>query len=175
MVSALLDDLRKYSPSLYFHSLQVFRLMCLIGMDFTRDKLRLYKYAVSGILHDVGKLQVPLEILDKPGKLTQDEWRIMQQHPTMGYALLKGLGFDEDICIGVLQHHEKLDGGGYPNGEIGYDIHAMGRVLTCCDIFAAITTKRSYKNMLVGKEAVEALVSMRGLDLNVVDAIIRRV
>src|SRR5215217_5755766 len=100
----------------------------------------------AALLHDVGKAFVPVAILDKPGKLTEDEMRIMQMHPRLGYdALAPEGGFPPEMLDVVLHHHELLDGTGYPNGLSGKQISDIVRLTTIVDIYAALVEKRAYR------------------------------
>lgn len=97
------------------------------------------------LLHDVGKIEVPLEILNKPGKLTKDEFGIIKRHPEAGYKILKDKeNIEEKSLKVVVQHHENYDGTGYPHGIGGNEIDLYGRLSRIIDVYDAITTKRCY-------------------------------
>jgi HD-GYP domain-containing protein (c-di-GMP phosphodiesterase class II) len=101
---------------------------------------------MGGLLHDVGKLSVPLEILNKPGALTDEEYDEIKRHPAAGRALLEELGgFPRAVRRMVSDHHERLDGKGYPRGLTGADLDLQTRVLTACDVYDALVSNRVYR------------------------------
>jgi response regulator RpfG family c-di-GMP phosphodiesterase len=103
--------------------------------------------AAASPLHDIGKLGIPDEILLKPSKLNDEEFKIMQNHPVIGYSMLKHSNRDVLMAAGIiaLQHHEKWDGSGYPQGLEGEAIHLYGRIVALADVFDALISKRTYK------------------------------
>ncbi len=105
----------------------------------------LHKLSAGFFLHDLGKCKVPLEILNKPGKLDQQEWEVMQTHPQLGYELLEQTGhMTDEARIIILEHHEKDDGTGYPNGLEARDIHPYARICRLADVYEALTSDRPY-------------------------------
>ncbi|MCJ2033082.1 HD-GYP domain-containing protein [Methylobacterium sp. J-068] len=116
----------------------------------------------SALLHDVGKARIPREILNKPGRLDADETTIMRQHPVIGYEILRDSGCDATTLGAVRHHHEMLDGSGYPDGLVGAEISDTVRLLTICDIYAALTERRSYKPPMPPRDAMAILESMQG-------------
>jgi HD-GYP domain-containing protein (c-di-GMP phosphodiesterase class II) len=127
---------------------------------------------LTGLLHDVGKIGIPDDILKKPGRLTIEEFGIIQQHPTIGHSILlplKGLAFALD---GVLYHHERVDGRGYPEGLSGEDIPLDARVMAVADSFDAMTSNRAYRQAMTPEQAIEILKQGAGTqwDTHVVDA-----
>ncbi len=121
---------------------------------------KLTKYYLAGALHDVGKLLIPNEILQKPGKLDDREYEIMKQHVTYTYEILKNIKGMNDILIWASHHHEKLDGSGYPFGLTGDSLSMEERLMTCCDIYQALTEERAYKSGFSHEKAIEI---MRGM------------
>ncbi|WP_420410973.1 HD-GYP domain-containing protein [Roseibium sp.] len=119
---------------------------------------------ISGaIVHDIGKTQIPLAILDKPAKLSDSEMELVRTHPRHGYRILqKNPKLDDRIKILALEHHEYLDGSGYPDGKVEKDLCLEVRILTICDIYSALIEKRSYKPPLSHNEAIRILDSMGG-------------
>ncbi|QXM06319.1 HD-GYP domain-containing protein [Crassaminicella indica] len=131
----------------YKHSINVCILSVMIGkwMNYTENELN--ELGVAGMLHDIGKSKIPKEILNKPGRLSRNECKIMKGHATLGYEMLQRQ--DEikfDICCAVLQHHERIDGRGYPLGLKGERIHEFARIIAIADIFDAMTSERVYKS-----------------------------
>jgi putative nucleotidyltransferase with HDIG domain len=126
----------------------------------------------AALLHDVGKAFVPVAILDKPGKLSDDEMRIMQMHPRLGYdALAPEGGFPPEMLDVVLHHHELLDGTGYPNGLRGDQISDIVRLTTIVDIHSALVENRAYRQPFSRTEAFSMMESMHGkLDKHLLQA-----
>jgi len=113
---------------------------------------------ISAIVHDIGKIGIPDEILNKKDKLTDDEFKIIKSHTTMGADILKNVDFiNPSILSGPLEHHEKLDGTGYPYQKTEKDISLIGQILAVCDIFDALTSERPYKKPWSKKEALDFL------------------
>ncbi len=132
------------------------------------DRHRLTKAA---LLHDVGKIHVPSEILNKPGKLTEAEMVVMRTHPAHGHAMLVGRGFEEVMLAVVRSHHEMLDGSGYPDGLAGGAIADLVRLVTVCDIYGALIERRPYRAPMAGVKAYAILETMAGrLDADLVRA-----
>ena len=118
----------------------------------------------AGALHDVGKALVPAEILMKPGRLTAEEMAEMREHPRRGHEMLKGVGDPElDLAATIaLEHHESWDGSGYPYGLVGDAINKEARIVTVCDAYDAVRTKRSYKAALDHEAAVALILGGDG-------------
>lgn len=116
----------------------------------------------GALLHDIGKAKIPLEILNKPGRLTVVEREIMAQHPAIGFDMLKDRGFSADMLQVVRSHHEMLDGSGYPDGLSGDEIPDLVRLVTICDIFAALIERRPYKAPLSAQAAYGIMCDMQG-------------
>jgi putative nucleotidyltransferase with HDIG domain len=138
----------------YDHSIMVCMLSALLGKWLSFPEESLHELSKAGLLHDIGKINIPDEILNKAGELSEDEFRIMKTHPTLGYVLLmNNHGFTDDVLDGVLQHHEKYDGKGYPSGIKGKEIHKYARVVAIADVYAAMIADRVYRK---GKSPFEA-------------------
>src|SRR5690606_13984378 len=100
----------------------------------------------AGLLHDLGKIGVPEDILRKPGRLTGDEYTVMKRHARLGYEILMTVSSAfEELAEGVYTHHERFDGAGYPRGLKGEDIPIFGRILAVVDVFEAVTSERPYR------------------------------
>jgi putative nucleotidyltransferase with HDIG domain len=117
-----------------------------VGEELGLAPVRLRELAVGGLLHDVGKLAVPNEILQKPGALTDDEFDLIKQHPGLGSELVRELGFSAQVAKLVLDHHERLDGTGYPRGLGAPDLDIETRILAVCDVFDALLSARVYRD-----------------------------
>lgn len=128
---------------------------------------------LAGLLHDVGKREVPREILDKPGPLNSDEWRQVMLHPILGQQILLGEGMT-DIASWVRAHHEHFNGCGYPDGLAGTEIPLEGRILAVADAYHAMTSERPYSAPLTADEAAAELRAEAGAQFDpvVVDALL---
>ncbi|PAB56831.1 HD-GYP domain-containing protein [Anaeromicrobium sediminis] len=131
----------------YTHSINVCVLATMIGkwLNYSQDKLD--KLALAAFLHDIGKAKVKREILYKPGRLTREECSEMKRHAEYGYKLVQNDDkLDFNVCCGILQHHERFDGSGYPYGLKSERIHEFARIIAIADVFDAMTSKRVYKD-----------------------------
>ncbi|MCJ2131436.1 HD-GYP domain-containing protein [Methylobacterium sp. E-045] len=138
-----------------------------LGMSIT-DRHRL---AQAALLHDVGKIKIPVAILNKPGRLDASEMTVMRTHAIEGYRMLIGLGFDDAMLGVVRSHHEMLDGSGYPDGLSGNSIPDFVRLITVCDVYGALIEERPYREPMAATEAYSILVGMMGrLDADLVHA-----
>ncbi len=143
------------------HSVDVATMGMIIGRNFGLNEEELRDIGVAGLLHDLGKSNIPLEILNKPGKLDDDEFALMKQHSLFGFKILKEKGaFSDGIMKGVLQHHEKMNGKGYPMGVTGENISKFARILSVADIYDALVTERPYKKGFPKREALEMIFGM---------------
>ena len=142
----------------YMHSVAVCALMVSLARQLGFDEEATRKAGLAGLLHDVGKMAIPNEILDKPGRLSDEEFATIKSHPVEGHKmLLEGTGVDEvalDVC---LHHHEKVDGSGYPEGLSGEQISIYAKMGAVCDVYDAITSNRPYK---AGWDPAESLRKM---------------
>jgi HD-GYP domain-containing protein (c-di-GMP phosphodiesterase class II) len=131
------------------------------------DGLRL-----AALIHDVGKISVPAEILSKPGRLGQNEFELIKVHAQAGHDVLQSIVFERPVAEMVLQHHERLDGSGYPRGLRGEEILPEARVMAVADVYEAMTSHRPYRPGLPAEEAVAELRDGAGVryDPQVVEA-----
>jgi putative nucleotidyltransferase with HDIG domain len=146
-----------------------------VGEELGLAPVRLRELAVGGLLHDVGKLAVPNEILQKPGALTDDEFDAIKRHPELGSELVRELGFSAQVSRLVLDHHERLDGSGYPRGLGAPDLDIETRILAVCDVFDALLSKRVYRDAWRLDDALELISREAGtkVDPACVDALER--
>ena len=130
----------------YMHSVAVCALMVALARQLGLPRT-VQEAGMAGLLHDIGKMAMPLDVLNKPGKLTEDEYAIMRSHPERGHAmLLAALTSVSDAALDVcLHHHEKVDGTGYPHRLAGERISLLARMGAICDVYDAITSNRPYK------------------------------
>ncbi|WP_129407902.1 HD-GYP domain-containing protein [Marinitoga lauensis] len=128
------------------HSKNVSNLSVKIGKELGFNDSFLEELEIAALLHDVGKIGIPDEILNKPSRLTDDEYKIIQSHTIIGAKLLSEIDFlSKNIPLGALEHHEKLDGTGYPYNKKDGEISLFGKILAVVDIYDALTAKRIYK------------------------------
>ena len=147
----------------YMHSVAVCALMIALGRQLGLDDDECRAAGMAGLLHDIGKAGVPLEILNKPSKLSSDEFAVVRTHPERGHALLlegQGVGAQAlDVC---LHHHERIDGKGYPFGLAGEAISRLARMGAVCDVYDAITSNRPYKVGWNPAESIAQMASWKG-------------
>jgi putative nucleotidyltransferase with HDIG domain len=137
------------------HCLRVADLACALWTHVSAgDPTSLFWFRIGALLHDVGKLMVPAEVLNKPGKLTDEEWAMVRRHPSAGVELLADIEFPWDVRPLVESHHERWDGQGYPHRLSGDDIPLPARVLCIADVYDALTSQRSYKKAFTHDEAM---------------------
>ena len=132
---------------------------------------------ISGLLHDVGKSKIPKEILNKPDRLTDEEFHQMKYHSLYGYKILEeSKGFSNAIKSGVLQHHEKMNGAGYPMAVGGDKIHPFARIISVADVFDALVTTRPYKKAFPKRDAIEIIMTMTAdLDMQALTSFLKTV
>jgi len=133
---------------------------------------------MSAMLHDLGKSKVDWDIINKNGKLTDDEFNQMKKHPASGYEIAVKMGIkDKRILSGIRSHHEKLDGGGYPDGLRDKQISLFARIIAVCDVFDALTTKRSYKDAMSSFAAISIMKNQMGehLDKRLIGGLVQMV
>jgi HD-GYP domain-containing protein (c-di-GMP phosphodiesterase class II) len=121
------------------------------------DDEQIHRIYLAGLLHDIGKIGVDENVLRKNGKLTPEEREIIQRHPSIGAGILRGIKQMRDIVLGVLQHHERVDGKGYPDGLVGDEISFMAKILGLADSFDAMTSKRVYRDAMTVDCALEEI------------------
>jgi putative nucleotidyltransferase with HDIG domain len=142
----------------YMHSVAVCALMIALGRQLDLDEALLRRVGVAGLLHDLGKAMIPMDIINKPGRLSDEEFQLIKTHPEEGYRLLANdSGVCELVLDVVLHHHEKMDGSGYPEGLKGDEISLYARMGAICDVYDAVTSNRPYK---AGWDPAESLRKM---------------
>ena len=143
----------------YMHSVAVCALMLALANQLQLDEKQKREAGLAGLLHDVGKMFIPLEVLNKPGKLTDAEFTLVKSHPVLGHKLLLESDNIPDTVLDVsLHHHEKIDGSGYPDRLKGEQISLLSTMGAVCDVYDAITSDRPYKKGWDPAEAVRRMV-----------------
>jgi putative nucleotidyltransferase with HDIG domain len=147
----------------FMHSLAVCALMIALARQLGLDEAQVRDAGMAGLLHDLGKAMIPLEVLNKPGKLTDEEFDLVKTHPAEGYKLLlEGSGVSEvtkDVC---LHHHEKIDGSGYPRGLNGDTMSLFAKMGAVCDVYDAVTSNRPYKAGWDPAESIKRMAEWKG-------------
>lgn len=142
----------------YMHSVAVCALMVALARQIKLSEEHVRNAGMAGLLHDLGKAAIPLTVLNKPGKLTDEEFTVVQTHPQEGYDMLKeGGGVEDTVLDACRHHHEKMDGTGYPSKLKGEEISLIARMTAICDVYDAITSDRPYKR---GWDPAESLRRM---------------
>ena len=149
--------------------------MCIRDRGYDEETVEQY-YNIA-LLHDIGKVGIPPEVLNKPGKLTDEEFAIIKSHAKLGYETLKGISIMPELAIGAGAHHERPDGKGYPNGLKGDEIPRVAQIIAIADTFDAMYSTRPNRKRMNFEKAVSIIKSVRGTQLtaDVVDAFLRLV
>ncbi|NSZ66564.1 HD-GYP domain-containing protein (plasmid) [Agrobacterium tumefaciens] len=147
----------------FLHSIAVTALMVHFGRALKIDECAIRTLAMGGLLHDVGKMKIPLEILNKTGRLTDDEMTLIRRHPQYSRDIVALHGDMPETVLDIcLHHHERPDGKGYPEGLSGTDITIPVRIAAICDVFDALTSLRAYKKAWPAREAAEFMLRQKG-------------
>ncbi|MDR2168430.1 MAG: HD-GYP domain-containing protein [Clostridiales bacterium] len=171
-------NLKSYDDYTYAHSLSVAVISLALGKHLGLDAQTLKSLGMAAILHDIGKIKVSAELINKPGKLTDSEFETIKTHSEVGAAFLEGAEVgDRTLWCAVRSHHEKIDGTGYPRGLKGDNIPLFGRIISVADVYDAITSYRSYRNPMPPSEAFEVLMAGVGtaFDYEIISAFTRAV
>lgn len=173
-----LIDLKFFDDYTFFHSVNVAVLSVVIGVGMGLDKEDLYNLGLGAVLHDMGKVFIDKDILNKPGKLNLQEYEEIKKHSEFGYKFLKET-YQIPIAsfVGVLHHHEKYDGSGYPSRLSKNNISMLGRIIGIADVYDALISTRPYRKALLPSEAMEYIMANGGImfDLNIIKVFARKV
>ncbi|NUQ45571.1 MAG: HD-GYP domain-containing protein [Phycisphaerae bacterium] len=148
LLHALISSIDAKDPYTCGHSQRVAAMSRRLAQAAGFEPAECHRVYLAGLLHDVGKIGIPDAILCKPGKLTEEEFRILRKHPEIGARILSQIRQVQDLLPGVLYHHERMDGRGYPHRLAGKDIPLLGRIICLADCFDAMTTNRTYRSAL---------------------------
>ncbi|MGC8971002.1 MAG: HD-GYP domain-containing protein [bacterium] len=174
-ISTLIKLLGIFDSYTSGHSLRVAQLAEDIAREMGLNESKIEKIRNAALLHDLGKIGLPISILNKPSRLTNEEWLQIFRHPIVGEDISKEVSRFKEVPLWIKHHHERYDGGGYPDGLKGEDIPLESRIIACADTFDAMTTDRPYSKRKSIEEAKEELLKSAGkqLDPKVVSALIR--
>jgi HD-GYP domain-containing protein (c-di-GMP phosphodiesterase class II) len=171
-VEAIAALYEKRDPYTAGHQRRVAQLACAIARKMGLPDEQIYGIRIIGVVHDIGKIAVPGDILSKPGRLSIEELSIIKTHPQVAYDVLKNLEFPWPVAETILQHHERLDGSGYPNGISGEAIILEARILCVADVVESMVSHRPYRPALGMERALREIVRNKGVlyDPTVADA-----
>ncbi|MEW6332250.1 MAG: PAS domain S-box protein [Pseudomonadota bacterium] len=174
-VEAIGSALEKRDPYTAGHQRQVAKLAHAIAQEMHLPQEAVEGIYMGSLIHDVGKISVPAEILSRPGKLSDAEFNLIKAHPQVGYDIIKGIEFPWHVARMILQHHERLDGSGYPQGLKGEEISLEARILAVADVVEAMASHRPYRPGLGLDKALEEISQNRGVlyDPQAVDVCLR--
>ncbi len=177
IIQAMAFTLEARDPYTAGHQKRVASIAFAIGQEIGLEQDRLEGLRMAAIIHDIGKINVPAEILTKPGRLTALEFEMIKTHSQVGYDILKDIEFPYPVAQIVLQHHEKLDGSGYPQGLVEKDILKEAKILTVADVLEAMSSHRPYRPALGAKKTLAYIEENKGIlfDPEAVEASVRLV
>ncbi len=162
-ISMDMKDMRDFDNYTFFHSVNVAVLATVIGKGYGLNSTDLLRLCESGLFHDLGKTKVDKNILNKPGRLTKEEFAEIKKHTEFSYEILKERkDIIEDVRLGALYHHENYDGTGYPHGLAGEKIPLFARILRVADVYDSLMSKRPYKEPFPSNETIEYLMGGSG-------------
>lgn len=163
-VLASLSDVRSYDGYTFSHSVNVCVIAVMLGVKLGYNEKQLYELGLGAILHDIGKTQIPEEILTKPGRLTDEEMTLMQQHTTFGWQILRGNPHVPLSSAHVAyQHHERPQGLGYPRGLTSERILPYAKIVSVADAYDAMTSERAYQRGMLPHEALKLIRRLKGV------------
>lgn len=154
--------LKTHDDYTYMHSVAVCALILSLAQKLNLDDEQTRLAGIGGLMHDLGKAFLPIEILNNPGKLTDSEFMTVKKHPEAGAKILKDTGAEPEVVDIALHHHERIDGGGYPDGLVGDDISLLARMGAICDVYDAVTSQRPYKNAWDPSSAIHQMAQWEG-------------
>jgi len=173
-----MSEVKEYDDYTYEHSVNVCVLSLILGIDQDYSKLQLQALGIGSMLHDIGKIKIPLEVINKPSPLTYEEFIEVKKHPWRGFKIAtQSNDLPRGAAQAILQHHEHINGRGYPRGINDSMIHEYGQIVAVADVFDALITDRPYRRGFSNYEAVKILQGETGTHLSkrFVDALLRHV
>ena len=162
-VEAIATLYEKRDPYTAGHQRRVAQLACTIAREMNLPDEQICGIRITGAVHDIGKIAVPGDILSKPGKLSAEEFSIGKTHPQVAYDILRNLDFPWPVAEPILQHHERLNGSGYPKGISGEAIILEARILCVADVIESMASHRPYRPALGEAKALDEIMQNRGV------------
>jgi len=163
LMQVLESTMATRDPYTVGHQRRVSQIACNIGRQMGLSEDRLHQLRMAGKLHDLGKLAIPSDLLSKPGELTPQEFALIKTHPQVAYNILKPVSLPGNTAEVILQHHERLDGSGYPHGLMGEEIFLEARILGVADVMEAMCSHRPYRASLGLAETLNELTRHQGI------------
>ncbi len=175
VITAIAYIVEKRDPYTAGHQERVTKLAITIAQELRLSKDQMMAIKTSGLVHDIGKISIPSEILSKPGALTQNEFRLLRSHPKDGFEILRKIHFPWPVAEIVYQHHERINGSGYPRGLKGDDICIEAKILAVADVVEAMISHRPYRPAMSLRETMEEIKKNKNIlyDEKVVDACLK--
>ncbi|MBW2039473.1 MAG: HD-GYP domain-containing protein [Deltaproteobacteria bacterium] len=175
IIQAMALTIEVRDPYTAGHQRRVANLACAIAKEMGLSEEQINGIHIAAVIHDIGKISIPAEILSKPDRLTKDEIAMVKAHPRAGYEIIRTIEFSWPVAQIVLQHHERIDGSGYPLGLKGEDILLEARILAVADVVEAMSFHRPYRPAFDIKKILEEISKNRGIlyDTRAVDACLR--
>lgn len=162
-ILTILSDAFLFDEYLYQHSFQVTLYSLAIGKELGHSSEDLRLIGIGALLHDIGKIMVPKEIITKPGRLTPEEFENMKMHTRYGFDLLRNLhSISLLVAHCAFQHHERIDGSGYPRGLVDFEIHPFAKIIGVADVFDAVTTNRVYREKMLPSQGLAIIEAGSG-------------
>ncbi|MEN6412955.1 MAG: HD domain-containing phosphohydrolase [Veillonellales bacterium] len=165
-VEKLYKLILNYDPEIAYHSSNVKKIAGMLTDGLNLSIQTKHEIANAALLHDIGKIMIPKSILDKPSKLTPQEYKIIKEHSLYGYQILGNISGFQHIADDILYHHEFFNGTGYPIGTSGVDIPFISRVLTISDVYEALISDRCYRKALPKVQAAKMIVESSGIQFD---------
>jgi HD-GYP domain-containing protein (c-di-GMP phosphodiesterase class II) len=160
-------DMKTFDNYMYYHSINVAVLSAVIGISLNLESSKLEKLISAALLHDIGKIFISQDILNKKEKLTKEEGDILKTHSEEGYKYIKNhYSIPVTAYVGILQHHERYDGKGYPDGKKGRDISHFGRIISLCNVYDNLVSKTPSKEACIPSEAIEYIMASSGTEFD---------
>ncbi|MCY6484490.1 HD-GYP domain-containing protein [Clostridium aestuarii] len=156
-------DIKTFDDYVYSHSVNVGVLAAVLGIGLNLDEIKLEKLITSALLHDIGKVFIPKNIINKTEELSEKEQKIIKTHPEKGYKYIKQYyNIAVTSYVGILQHHERYDGKGYPDKKVGENISLFGRIISICDAYDNLISEKPNKKASIPSEAIEYIMAHNG-------------